>query len=204
MIISGLEVVMRIHSQRLVELLLFTLFLFVIVFSVISFGRYMKYNKKLVDNDALEVRFETSDIIEVTNRLPITDTLGKDIKNSVSNENIHGYVDFFITNKTNKNVSYEIFLTKQSVDGKEISGNYVKFYLTNGDNQPFSEFAKNIIPTYSDLENLKDRPSSKLLYTGIINGHDTQNLKLRIWVSDSYAISTILESFRIDVDVRIK
>ena len=158
--------------------------------------------QNIVRDDALFVRFDTSDIISISNKLPISDDLGKNITGI--NENVHGYVEFSVKNITYDTVNYEVYLTPQIFSGKKIKDNYIKFYLTDQNNVPLSGFDKNLIPSYYDFFSLVDNASSKLLYSGSLDEQSEKNFKLRVWLSDTYAISDYVEKFSVDVNVRVK
>jgi len=149
----------------------------------------------------LVVKFETSDTIHLNNKLPISDTLGKTLTGKGMEEGIQGYLKFSIENKTGKNQKYTILVFKETVDSKELDGNYVKFYLTDQNDQPFEGFAKNVIPNYAGFSASSKKPAARVIYTGVIGKNKSQSFRLRMWVSDNYAFTSDLEEFLIKIDV---
>ena len=99
-------------------------------------------------------------------------------------------------------IEYEIYLVKNKVKEKEISEKFIKMYLTDHNNIPLDGFEKNLIPVFSNLVILNDKANGKLLYRGKINANSKLKFKLRIWVSDSYAISKENEQFSFSINVR--
>ena len=180
------------------------LFIVFLIFLIYFFGTYSYFQKEKghyhVDNNILSVRFDTTDI----NHLPVSDVIGKSFNGRGTEDGIQGYVEFSITNTGSQKTKYEIFSTKQVVSADEIKDNYLKFYLTDDKNVPVRGFERHLIPTYNDFPCLSDKPSSKLLYEGVLAGGASDHFILRIWVSDSYTISSILEEFKVDIDVRVK
>lgn len=147
------------------------------------------------------LNFKTSDILTIENKLPVTDSVGKAFDGTGTEEGIQGYVEFSLKNNSKNRSKYVILLTKQKKE-KEISSKYVKFYLTDEKDVPFKPFDKSIIPSYSDFYSFSNRPGSRVLYKGVIDGKTTLNFKLRVWLSDTYVFSEDKEYFSIDVDVQ--
>ena len=194
----------NLSPKQVKKILLLVLFLVVII-GVLIYGNYRKKNThSRANNDQLFVRFESSDIVGIKNKLPVSDSLGKKFNGVGTEEGVQGYLEFSISNKGKDKLYYEVIATKQAIEGKEISDKYVKLYLTNSDNDPLTGYELNSIPVFYSFPYLKDRPSSKLLYTGILMGNSKETLKLHMWLSDNYRVSMIPEDFKIDIDVRVK
>ena len=194
---------MKKHKKQV--FIAFCIILIITLISGIGCFFYLKNkeSKKNVDNNSISVRFETSDIIEIKNILPVSDSLGKSFTGEGTEEGVQGFVEFSVTNVLDESVNYEVYLTKQE-SSNEIKDNYVKFYLTDFSDNPVSGYEGNLIPTYYSLAYMSDKPSSKLLYTGKLDAKSSNEFRLRIWLSDNYAISNFEESFKVDVDVRVK
>ena len=189
----------NLSSKQVKKILLLVLFLVVII-GVLIYGNY----RSRVNNDQLFVRFESSDIIGIENKLPVSDSLGKKFNGVGTEEGVQGYLEFSITNKGKDKLYYEVIATKQAIEGKEISDKYIKLHLTNSDNDPLTGYDLNATPVFYNFPYLKDRTSSKLIYTGILMGNSKETLKLHMWLSDNYRVSMIPESFKVDIDVRVK
>ncbi len=194
----------NIGSYQNKKILLISLFLVVIIL-VFLYGNYRKnMNSVIPNNKSLYVRFEASDIVGIQNKLPVSDTLGKKFNGEGTEDGVQGYLEFSITNNENNKVKYEIIATKQKVDGKEINNHYVKMYLTNIENEPLPGFDLNSVPVYYYFPKANDRSSGKVLYTGVLQKNSSETFKLHMWLADNYGITTIPESFKVDIDVQVK
>ena len=182
-------------SSIIVVILFLLLFLF-------SFFIFRKNNERNIKS-----HYYTSNVLRLKDLLPVSDSLGKKFTGHGTAEGVQGYVEFSISNISNRMASYEIYLTEHNSSDEsfqKIRGNYVKFYLTNEIDVPMKGFDKNVLPTYNDLGVLKDLPSGKLLYHGEIRGKTTEKYRLRVWLSDSYSIISTEKGKKFIVDVRIR
>ena len=74
----------NLSSKQVKKILLLVLFLVVII-GVLIYGNYRKRSThSRVNNDQLFVRFESSDIVGIENKLPVSDSLGKLIKEKIN------------------------------------------------------------------------------------------------------------------------
>lgn len=173
-----------------------------IVFSLLAFCYRDSFFKKAnVKTEDFVVKFKSSDILTIENKLPVADTVGKSFNGMGTAEGIQGYVEFSIQNVNNEVKDYVILLTRQLKE-EELHEKYVKFYLTNEADLPIDGFDENVVPCYSDFLPYSKRPASRVLYTGRINGNSELKFKLRIWLADNYVISNHKEYFSVDVDVQ--
>lgn len=77
-------------------------------------------------------------------------------------------------------ISYDIVVDS---NGESIDDEYVKFYLTDQDNNPVSGYKKNV-PVMSMFDSVVD---GKVIYSGVFKRGDlSHKFRLRIWISDSY------------------
>jgi len=177
--------------------------LFVIVGSFFLFFFEKKDSSYHLDD--FYVSFETSDILSIKNTLPISDTVGRNLDGTGTEDGVQGYVSFSVKNKGKNDIPFEIFITKQDVDNyTEIKESYVKLLLTDENNQPLKGFDGNSVPSFADLSFLNDKPSSKYIYSASLKAGESKKYILKIWLSDLYAISLNEERFSVDVDVRVK
>ena len=146
----------------------------------------------------------SDDNLFLSNVLPLSDQLGKNIEDKEVLEGIQEYLKFNIENTSNKEMFYEIFLTKQNISNSEISGNFVKLYLTDDSDVPFKDFSYNLIPSFDSLKSINDMPDARLLYSGSIYGKSSQNFILRMWISDSYGNLNSKEDFKVNIGIREK
>lgn len=83
-----------------------------------------------------------------------------------------------------------------------LSGEYVKIYLTDTNNNPYSGY--NItVPTYDELSDSVVDSNSKTLYLGTYSGTNLiQNFRLRMWIRDTYTLDTVSETFKSKIFVK--
>ena len=173
----------------------------VFVVSALSIAVVSFFNKGSSNADKkLSLKYNSIKSIKITNKLPISDELGKNMN---ENTDIKSYVTFDVVNDNDCDLDFDIYLTKKSTK-HDIRGDYIKFYLTDENDNPLEGFKKNLLPSYKDLKVLNDKPASKLLYKDSIKKNSKKSYKLRVWISDSYAISDSLEEFYANLGVRSK
>ena len=160
------------------------------------------FNQKNINSKNLDVKFLSSDILMIDNKLPVSDTLAKSFDGTGTADGVQGYVEFSVTNLSNKKTTYEILLNKQKIDFDEIKENYIKIFLTDENDIALSGFDKNKVPNFAEFSFLKDKPGSKLIYTESISANETKTFRLRMWVSDTYTYTNYLEGFCVDIDVQ--
>ena len=189
----------RVHLLKSISIVLLSLVAFLLIFAI--FIKIDDYEKK---SFKIDINYETNNNIELVTKLPISDSIAKNYTGKGIEKGIAEYKPFTISNPNSKKIEYEIFLTK-SVNGVEdIRSNYIKLYLTDGNDNPVKGFESNIVKSYYDLYSLSDMPGSKLLYTGSLLPGETDSFILRSWLADSYIITQKVEDFNYSIDVRIK
>lgn len=176
-------------------------FLIVAVCFCLSFyvTLYLRKHFNNTNTKNLIVNYDVSDSIKISNSLPISNALGKKIDESNEKQ---GYDEITIKNPNNSDVKYQIYLKRIKQDAESIDENYIKLYLTDDADNPLSGFEKNLIPTYYSLTYLNDKPDSKLLYRGVIKGNTSEKLKLRVWVADTYVITSNKKDFSFKIYVK--
>lgn len=166
----------------------------VVLFILLAFF-FIFFIKILLSNkdysyDLIQVDYKTSKIIHIKNKLPVSDKIGKSFTGEGTSDGIQGYIELSLTNPNTVSVSYDIILTEDlNLESSRINSNYIKIYLTDNNDIPFDGFNSRKIPTFHELGVLKDKPESRLLYRGYLNPEEVKNIKLRVWLSDSYSIS---------------
>lgn len=186
------------YKKQMICAFIIVIILFVLSIILIS---YVISNTPGKIDKKLSVNYTPSSSIKIDNSLPISDTLGKNITESNINQ---GYVEFTVKNDNDEDVNFQVFITKLNQEDEAIKGNYIKYYLTDNNNVPVDGFEKNLLPTYDNLYYLNDKPSSKLLYNGKIKANSRKKLILRVWVSDSYALSDTKDEFSFTIGVKGK
>jgi len=187
----------------------FIALIIILVLSMVSLCTIYYVNKYFIDEeknmnqDALNVSFHNKDSIYLKNILPLSDKLGKnlDVLDDVQ-DGVFCMLEFDIDNLVDEQIRYEVYLTKKTVSGNEILGKYVKIYLMSND-KVVEGFESNQIPNLSGFPVLESKPDSVLLYGGKLDSFEKKNMKLKIWISDTYAVSNILEEFKASVGVRV-
>ena len=184
-----------IKTILIVFLSLLALFLVIAIF--VTIDKYKKSSYKL------DIKYENNGIVELNNKLPISDSIGKNYNGTGIEKGIAEYKKFTITNNNKSKVNYEIYLTKIHKN-KDIRSNYIKLYLTDLKNKPIKGFDKKQVPSYYDLFSLNDMPGSKLLYSGSLKAGEKKEFIIRSWVADTYILSNDEENFGFNINVRIK
>ena len=178
---------------------------FVVILLSISYLFFLCMYKlsttKEYDPNDLELKVKGINNIVVKDTLPLSDKMGKTIDVSEIDDGIEGYVEFTIKNKSNMDTNYEIYMKKNEVE-KEIDVHYVKFYLTDADNNPLGIYNNNYSPTYYSLNYLEDKPEASSIYKGEISGNSEKKFKLRSWVSDGYSFHKEERTFSFYIDIR--
>ena len=173
----------------------------IVIIVILSFilGFMIYYNNKSNINEADVILYADSENITIDSTLPVNDKFGKTITDDISG----GYktVDFDIVNVSSKSKTYQIYITKNNMNTNEINNDYVKFYLTDGNNSPVGRFESNRSPSYTDLNYIKDKSSSKILYSDKIDKYQQKKFVIRVWVSDNY-VSSSDNYFSFDIGVR--
>lgn len=176
---------------------------FVIFLVIILLGVFV-LNKKSYNSSALSVNY-LDDISSVTisNELPMTDVVGKTISLNNYKKNITGYVEFEVKSTIKDKVKYEIYLVKDKKE-LEVPDKFVKVYLTDNKDKPLKYFNESQVPTFYELRLASKSASGKLIYIGSIKGNETQSFKLRMWVADTYELTTDPIDFTVKLEVVIK
>lgn len=184
--------------QSVLVVLLSLAIVLIILACYVKIDEYKKLSYKV------DTKFVNNDVVLLSNKLPISDEIGKNYNGSGMEKSVEGYTAFSITNPNERKVEYEIYLTKINQEVDEINPNYIKLYLTDDKNVPMKGFEKNKVLSYYDLYSLTDRPGSRLLYRGTLVSGGKANFILRSWVADTYILSKYTQNFSFDIDVRLK
>lgn len=146
-----------------------------------------------------------SSSLMVDSSMPITDAVGKKLDFN-SNQTKYGYSEFSLSaNMEGTNsVKYEIYAIPVGV-AAELPSNYIKVYLTDlEDDKPLDGYDGNNVPTYHDLRVATSDPAGKKIYSGILNKDEVEDFRLRMWLMDTYPITTEIRSFGISLYVKVK
>lgn len=173
-------------------------FLFILVFL------FTCYYVFFIDHDdvaKLEVNYKNDNHVLLKNTLPVSDQIGKNYTGDGVEKNLQEYKEFEILNNNDSKINYVIYIKMNKVNTKTIKNNYVKLYLTDEYNHPFEGFDENKVPALSDLLVASDKPDMLVLYKGTLVKGAKQKFKFRVWLSDSYDITTIeaISDFNIEI-----
>lgn len=189
------------HGYFIKSISIVLLSLIAVILIIAIFLKIDEYKRK---SYKIDVKFSDNDIVYLTNKLPISDEIGKNYNGTGVEKGIADYKEFTITNPNERKVSYEIYLTKVTNKVDDIRSSYVKLYLTDENNNPVEDFGSSKMLSYYDLPSLEDKLDSRLLYRGAIVSGGSKKFKLRSWIADTYIISNTEEDFNFDIDVRLK
>ena len=187
------------HLIKSVSIVLLSFAAFILIFAIII--KVQDYEKS---SYKINVKFEDGDIVKLTNKLPVSDEIGKKYTGNGVEKGIIEYKEFTVSNPNDGKASYEIYLTRVQNSIEDMRAGYIKLYLTDKDSIPIAGFDTKKLPTFYDLPSLSDKLSSRLLYTGTLVAGSSKTYILRTWVADTYVLSDDVEDFSFDIDVRIK
>lgn len=179
-------------------------FIIVICILITCFFLYV-HEKDNVGKSATVVFSYSDDASKLfmNNSTPITDEVGRNI--TFLNTNQYAYTEFSISSNMIgvDEVKYEIYAKNIGV-AVEIPHRYVKLYLTDGDTDlPLKRFDATKVPTFKDLAVSVSDPSAKQIYSGTLTKDEVKNFKLRMWLTDTYPITTETRNFGILLYVRV-
>lgn len=179
------------------------MFLFVVSGFFVSFI-LKKQDQNMSNRDGLEVIFNSSQNIELKNILPMSDDLGKKLNDQSVEKGGYGYLNFSVKNRSDKKIEYNIYIVKNDDSKNRINDKFIKFYLTDKNNNPVGDYNKNVVPTYLDLLSMSSLPAGRIVYSDVLDGNQEKSFILRSWVSDFYNMVEDEESFDFDVFVKSK
>ena len=142
---------------------------------------------------------ETTNGINLTNALPMTDDVGKAL------EDTNQYFDFTVnaTIAGNTTINYAITATKEADSTLPEDG--VKLYLTNmdadADDQIMAPTKFNLIPKTTAGEESGAPADQAVLYNGTFNSTASHDYRLRMWVADDYVVTGTSQTFKVRVNV---
>lgn len=187
------------HGLKSVFIVALVLAIFLIIIAIV-----VKINDYKKSFYKVDVKFTTNAVVQLNNKLPISDDIGKNYSGTGIEKGIAEYKEFTVTNPNDGKIQYEIYLTKTNLNSKNIRSNYIKLYLTDINNNALDGFDSKKITSFYDLYSLRDKPSGRLLYTDSLNPGGKRTYILRCWVADTYVLSNESEIFDFEIDVRLK
>lgn len=162
------------------------------------------FSGKEYSEDSITLNYlSNSKELVVSNSLPMTDEVGKNISVSNYSSGITSYVEFEVKSNVDDKIKYEIYLTKEDLE-LEVPVKFVKVYLTDSDDVALKYFDESQVPTFYDLRLADTNPSGKLLYSGTLKKMESKKFVLRMWVADTYGLTQEKISFSAKLNVKIK
>ena len=178
--------------------LLCLLIFFILLFGIAIFV-FLQMGKKEKNPNLLKFSAQ-SDSISLHNMLPLSDEIGKKIESDGDNSS---YYDFSIQSLSTHSMDYEIYLVREG-NKNRLEPEYIKLYLTDKNNIPLKGFEGKKIPTFHDLRVASTDIDGRLVYSGTISPKKTLQFRLRIWLSDTYIITSDEKIFQSKLKVKVK
>ena len=142
---------------------------------------------------------ETTNGINLTNALPMTDAVGRKLKEE------NQYFDFTVnaTISGNTTINYAVTATKES--DSTIPDTGVKVYLTdmdaNADTQILAPTKVSGLTPTTGSEPSGTPSGQFILHTGTFNATSSHDYRLRMWVADDYVVTGESQSYKLRVNV---
>lgn len=185
------------NSKR--NIIFIIIIMLIISFSIV-FVQYKDNNKPKAN---LVISSKQSNIIKITDKLPLIDNVGKNIIYNKDNMSVQGYYSFIVKNNSNFDTNFEIYLDDSKYENT-IHPNFIKTYLTDSNDNPVSGFDGLAVPTYYKLRVSNIVPTGRKIYEGNLKSFESKKYTLRAWVGDAYSIDVLSKSFSFDVKVEAK
>lgn len=174
--------------------------LFFLSIGIILFVKnYTGFFGPKVSEDDVIYKSDSNTVI-IKNILSVEDQFGKTIMDD--NGGSYGYLEFSVENTQDTKRNYQIYVTKNVVFQKEINSKYMRFYLTDDSDNALGVYQNGKLPSYVDLKFIKDSPNNKLIYSGTLEAKETQDFRLRVWISSNYIITNDEEVFSFKINAR--
>ena len=111
-----MEKLNNIHILKTISIVFLSLLaLFLVIAIFITIDGYKKRNYKL------DIKYINGNTVELSNKLPISDEIGKSYKGTGVEKGIAEYKEFILSNKNEGKINYEIYLTKTHNKNKDIN-----------------------------------------------------------------------------------
>ena len=137
--------------------------------------------------------------INITNAMPMTDTVGKKLTNK------NQYFDFSVVADVSGEVNIVYEISAEKLEDSTLDNKDVKLYLEKKENGVYEEVMKPKVYTPLTEKTSSGTPvNSMLLYKGNIEKTTKEAFRLRMWVSDNANIDGISRTFKIQVNVNAK
>ena len=175
--------------------------IFIVFFIIIVVGTFYIFNSMEHDNNDIALITLSDTTVVISNDLPMTDEVGKAIDADSNKVGTTGYLEFEVKSNVDSKIRYEIYLTKNSVKA-EVPQKFVKVYLTDSNDMKLKNYDRPSV--FYDLENLSGDKDSKVVFSGTLKGNTSQRFRLRMWVADTYELTSDARKFSVKLNVRVK
>ena len=186
------------HKKTKIYIIISLIVIMCISISVV----FLQNSQKRKSLMKLEVNSSQSNIITYTDKLPLNDNMGKEFKYNNDNKNVQGYYEFEITNKYDNGTFYEIYVDMEDYPNL-VHSNFIKLYLTDGNNKPIDGFNGKAVPTFYKLKGSSSSVTGKRLYRGYIKSKESKSFILRSWIGDAYSIGSYEKEVKFVVNVEV-
>lgn len=163
---------------------------------------YIENNQNRKSSMKLDLISNQSNIITFSDKLPINDDVGRYFKYNDDNAKVQGFYQFVITNNNDHGTFYEIYVDMGDYPNL-VHSNFIKVFLTDGDDNPVTGFNSKSVPTIYKLKNSSSSVTGKRLFRGYIKPKESKEYILRSWVGDAYSIGSYEKEIKFDVNVEV-
>ncbi len=156
----------------------------------------------VITTGSIECSFNEGTPISLTAAHPITDNVGKTLTAGSVDGYTQGYYDATLSCTCVGTCSgdYEIYANNTSDTSNVLSQEYVKTYVTDGAE---TETELNGVTTFESLETAASDASAKKIYSGTFDKTFTQKIRLRLWVSDRYTVTSTSNVFKAKLNAKV-
>jgi len=183
----------KLYFILIAVLLIVLLVIGISVVSVTFTKKGDKINTITTGNISLDFTEDTNGIT-ITNAMPTTDATGKTLSKTGE------YFDFSVISTLTgpANITYEISAVKSK--NSTLNNNNVKLYLEKKRSGAYVEAMK---PTkftpLSSKSNIGSEEGTMILYRKTVNKTQTDNYRLRMWLSDDTKVDNVSRTFTVQV-----
>ena len=184
------------------NLRIYIIFSLVVIMFIALSVVFIENNQKRKSSMKLDVNSKQSNAIIYSDKLPLLDDVGRTFNYNDHNKKVQGYYEFEITNNNDKGTYYEIYVDMADYSNL-VHTNFIKLYLTDGNNNPIKGFDGKAVPTFYKLKNSSSSVTGKRLFRGYIKSKESKNYILRSWVGDAYSIGSYEKEIKFNVNVEV-
>ena len=188
------------NYKYIIYLVCIIFLLFILSIGIILFVKnYTGFMGSKVSNDDVVFKSSSNTVI-IKNILSVDDQFGKNIVDD--NGGSYGFLEFTLENTQDDDRNYQIYVKKSVVFEKAIDAKYLRFYLTDSEDNALGVYKNSKLPSYVDLNFIKNMPNYKLIYSGTLEAKESKDFRLRVWIASNYIITNDEEVFSFEIGAR--